>query len=555
MESTSRGDLAPCELRQKATDEDMVKWPGTKIDSQQEQRTLAGNDQNAETPNHPSVHVTINIQNSTLNSLDATSVVQTSTSSATPKPNCSEEKENVRMAGFKSESPTLSAEAIKILFDCNQGQRKKQRQSYRNMSKQHKKDLKRLQKRLDKELERVLDRPLSNENPELLAIIKDVGDEITQITKEVSEKLHKNGLGSKVPETAKVRIYLLKKYCLPKLIEKLRSQEKTIKDLNDPLSGFLITKDMVAEQLAELKFTNPATDRNIIWAWVSLCRALMVRVQNKIGKGNETNEFVRTYKFLINTLDKMGREYAIAVDEKRIQDAITPKMDEIDKSLGIYKNSKERRELLDHIKVLARKIRRKMSPTLTKEMYNVIENIVMTEFCSTGTIRIGGFFRITEKQVDTAQPIFMDGEVPYNNRVPQHLGCIHQRAAIPGYTAAMCGLATNGKVCCSKALAPSFWCTSNSQDKGASTKKRNWIMFTNEMYNLMQDFRRIRTHFFHDKEKRELSKDNLFLNSVGKQLTAVELNFMNEVQNMVNPNVFNYFIRLSLEQTPNTPAD
>ena len=78
----------------------------------------------------------------------------------------------------------------------------------------------------------------------------------------------------------------------------------------------------------------------------------------------------------------------------------------------------------------------------------------------------------------------MDSEVPYNNRVSEQLGCNHQRAAIPGDTAAMCGVGPNGKVCCGEALATSFWCTSNSQDKGASTKKRNWIMFTILMNNV-----------------------------------------------------------------------
>ena len=262
-----------------------------------------------------------------------------------------------------------------------------------------------------------------------------------------------------------------------------------------------ITEDMVIE-CNEKVGTTAATKRSVLEGWSVLLKTVRELARNKVGKISyqRMKELVDWYdqrvKDVATGLTHMGAAAERARKEKKNLE--TEDFLPVDKAIQLWLDSDTRRREHDTLTDLAGKLRRGEKdvqiPALT---YSNLCDFVKTELSIYWPLRIGSIVRLSVRGFIRCQPAWPPtvSELSQDTRpvtvLPEN-ACQHQREGRSSRS--LLGMTEDGQPCCSEAVPPTCFITSNDQDKGGQS--RNYIVITHEGHSLLTDLLLLREHFF-----------------------------------------------------------
>ena len=286
-----------------------------------------------------------------------------------------------------------------------------------------------------------------------------------------------------------------------------------------------ITEEIVIE-CNEKVGSSAATKRSVLEGWSVLFKTIRELARNRVGKiaYQRMKELVDWYdqrvKDVATGLTHMGAAAERARKEKkRLQ---TEDFLPLDRAIQRWLDSDIRRREYDSLTDLASKLRRgEKDVNILASTYQNLCDFVKTELSIYWPLRIGSIVRLRYRAFLRCVPAWPPtaSQLSQDTRpvtvLPEN-ACQHQREG--GSSRSILGLTEDGQPCCSEAVPPTCFITSNDQDKGGQS--RNYIVITHEGHRLLTDLLLVREHFF--KQQNIVKSGGLegscfiFLSSTGK---------------------------------------
>ena len=290
-----------------------------------------------------------------------------------------------------------------------------------------------------------------------------------------------------------------------------------------------ITEEMVIH-CNETVGTTAATKRSVLEGWSVLFKTLTSLARNQVGKitYQRMKELVDWYEQRVTDvapgLTHMGAAAERARLEKKRQQ--TENFLPVDKAIQLWLNSDTRRRENDTLTDLAGKLRNgETGVVITASVFSNLCDFVKTELSIYWPVRIGSIVRLSVRAVVRCQPAWppalseQSEETRPVTVLPEN-ACQHQREG--GSSRSLLGLTENGQQCCTEAVPPTCFITSNDQDKGG--KSTNYVLITHEGHRLLTDLLLIRDHYFKQQHfKRSGGIEGscpIFLSTTGKDPPA-----------------------------------
>ena len=290
-----------------------------------------------------------------------------------------------------------------------------------------------------------------------------------------------------------------------------------------------ITEEMVIH-CNETVGTTAATKRSVLEGWSVLFKTLTSLARNQVGKitYQRMKELVDWYEQRVTDvapgLTHMGAAAERARLEKKRQQ--TENFLPVDKAIQLWLNSDTRRRENDTLTDLAGKLRNgETGVVITASVFSNLCDFVKTELSIYWPVRIGSIVRLSVRAVVRCQPAWppalseQSEETRPVTVLPEN-ACQHQREG--GSSCSLLGLTENGQQCCTEAVPPTCFITSNDQDKGG--KSTNYVLITHEGHRLLTDLLLIRDHYFKQQHfKRSGGIEGscpIFLSTTGKDPPA-----------------------------------
>ena len=440
-------------------------------------------------------------------------------------------EKDVKIAGFKTEEELFTQEEKKILFDNSVGSRKSALGLFVGTKRRL---LKELMEKMDEVTQKTMECPLDNLNPDVTYLLKQYQETIAKWPLRLHKVFQEKGDVGKIPTTKNIRSALLKHWVLPVIVQYARSQKKTLRHLFNTEDPLLLTADLIEKSLAEQVKTGAST-RNVSWAWLSLANTIInVTLVVKVNDTNDINyrKLDLHYTHLKNLICRMADIAGQAAETVRVTKDDVKEMEEVRRGVNLYVRSPLRRKLLELTGALAEAVR-KGKIQISSPVYNFVANLTVGEMVAASTYRIGGIFRMTNKQFYRCIPVFVDQVNAKVETGCPSWGCSHQKVATD--VAVQIGITANGDRCCESSVSPAYFITSNQNDKGSLSKKIGYLMFQPRQYKMVQNYITIKKEYFRQKDKlrskMEADGKDLFVNSVGHSLWDGTLTVFNEVRN------------------------
>ena len=485
----------------------------------------------------------LNVQGCTAVTTTSTTAAVTTASTITANPTTTatdwaEIEKDVKIAGFKTEEELFTQEEKKILFDNSVGSRKSALGLFDGTERRL---LKELMEKMDEVTQKTMECPLDNLNPDVTYLLKQYQETIAKWPLRLHKVFQEKGDVGKIPTTKNIRSALLKHWVLPVIVQYARSQKKTLRHLFNTEDPLLLTADLIEKSLAEQVKTGAST-RNVSWAWLSLADTI-INVSLVVNVSDTTDINYRKLDLHYTNLKKLIRRMADiagqAAETVRVTKDDVKEMEEVRRGVNLYVRSPLRRKLLELTGALAEAVR-KGKIQISSPVYNFVANLTVGEMVAASTYRIGGIFRMTNKQFYRCIPVFVDQVNAKVETGCPSWGCRHQKVAKD--VAEQIGITANGDRCCERSVSPAYFITSNQNDKGSLSKKIGYLMFQPRQYKMVQNYITIKKEYFRQKDKlrsktkrkevrMEADGKDLFVNSVGHSLWDGTLTVFNEVRN------------------------
>ena len=290
-----------------------------------------------------------------------------------------------------------------------------------------------------------------------------------------------------------------------------------------------ITEEMVIE-CNETVGATAATKRSVLEGWSVLFKTLTKLARNQVGKityqrMKELEDwYEQRVKDVAPGLTHMGEAAERArLEKKRLQ---SKNFLPVDKAIQMWLNSDIRSKEKDTLTDLAGKLRDgEKDVVITGSLYSNLCDFVKTELSIYWPVRIGSIVRLSVRAFVRCQPTWPPtlSEQSQDTRpvtvLPEN-ACQHQREGRSSRS--LLGLTENGQPCCTEAVPPTCFITSNDQDKGG--KSTNYVLITHEGHRLLTDLLLVREHYFKQQHfKRSGGIEGscpIFLSSTGKDPPA-----------------------------------